>query len=410
LIGKGENALAETFLHRALEITPKSGEVHYLLGLVHQANEQYVEAIKKFNDALELQPNRAEILFAIGTANWHLGNKDVMQTMLKKVHDLKAGDFADYGMAWLYLPEGDFKRGWPAYDVRLNTPSPKSLQSTTPRWDGGALNGKKLLIFAEQGYGDTLQFIRFIPQIKDANIMFVCQGGLETLVASCVGAEHVMPRAEYEAQPVAHDKHIQLMSLPLMLGVDDVAKIPAKVPYVFADAEKTAAWKKHLGDMSSQIRVGLVWGGNPSHKNDKARSIGLRHFLPLAGFAGVDFFSLQKGEAVFEGNEYGAQLSLHDLDGDLTDWDETAAAIMNLDLVIAVDTAIAHLAGALGKPVWLLIPKFSDWRWLNGMETSPWYPTMRVFRQTKSGDWPEVMQRVQHALGEFAASNIKSAA
>jgi tetratricopeptide (TPR) repeat protein len=408
LLAKNELEIAETCLARAIEINPGLAEAHYAMGGVHLAKERYPEAVVEFQQAVTINPKMADVYAALTMPYWRLGDKVQAEIARAKAKEIDPENrHADINMAWCYLPKGDFKNGLPAYEARLKSVSEKRLKPASPRWDGGVLENKKLLVFAEQGFGDSIQFVRFLPLIPNAKVLFVCQDGLESLLAKCPGVETVVARSVFESNPIAHDLNIPLMSLPLMLGIDEVAKIPAKVPYIFADADKLVKWKKHLADISHQAKVGLVWAGNPKHKGDKDRSISLRHFIPLSQVAGVDFFSLQKGERVFEGNEYGAQLGLYDLDGDLTDWEQTAAAIMNLDLVITVDTAIAHLAGALGKPVWVLIPKIADWRWIEGMETSPWYPTIRIFRQQESGNWPEVIGRLMLAMDHFVQAQTK---
>jgi tetratricopeptide (TPR) repeat protein len=409
LLAKSELEIAETCLARAIEINPGLAEAHYAMGGVHLAKERYQEALVEFQQAVTINPKMADVYAAMTIPYWRLGDKVQAEIARAKAKEIDSENrHADINMAWCYLPKGDLKNGFPAYEARLKSVGEKRLKPDSPRWSGEPIGNKKLLVFAEQGFGDSIQFIRFMPLLGEVEVLFVCQDGLESLLAKCSGVKTVIAKSVFESKPVAHDMHIQLMSLPLMLGVDDVWKIPAEVPYIFADANKLAEWEKRFAQISQQVKVGLVWSGNPKHKGDKERSISLRHFVTLSEVAGIDFFSLQKGERVFEGNEYGAQLGLHDLDGDLTDWEQTAAAIMCLDLVITVDTAVAHLAGALGKPVWVLIPKIADWRWIEGMETSPWYPSMRIFRQTEAGNWLDVMQRVKSSLGQWVQLRAKS--
>jgi hypothetical protein len=307
-----------------------------------------------------------------------------------------------WGLAHLLLLQGDFEQGWKEYEWRWGLASCSGQQeSRRPMWDGSDLAGRTILLSTEQGMGDALQFIRYVPMVADLNgrIIVHCQRDLASLFASLRGVSAVIPRGE----PVPpFDVHCPVMSLPLVFGTR-LATIPSLVPYVHPRAAVIKRWQRRIAPYRDAFRVGLVWAGSPTHTNDKQRSLHLSTLAPIFDVPGVQFFSLQKGEAREQARQLPSRVTILDWTDDLVDFEETAGFVRTLDLVIAVDTAVAHLAGALGKATWLLVPHAPDWRWLLNETTSRWYPTMRLYRQPSPAAWSSVIADVMRDLSKEAA-------
>ncbi len=311
---------------------------------------------------------------------------------------------AHWNLALLLLASGKFREGWAEYDWRISTPEIKrpammARYSSRPLWDGALLTDKTLLIYVEQGFGDTLQFCRYLPLVmqRARHVIFECQPELLRLLSlSLSGIKLIATPADGALPAVDYDMQIPLMSLPRLFQTE-LDSVPPAVPYIHADPEQIALWQSFF--KNDAFKVGLVWAGNPKHWQDKLRSMPLAALAPLATVQNVHFYSLQKGPTVAEAATPPTGMRLTNLTPKLDDFASTAAAIANLDLVITVDTAVAHLAGAMGKPVWTLIYSPPDWRWLLNREDSPWYPTMKLFRQTATDhDWLPVVERVVEKL------------
>lgn len=299
---------------------------------------------------------------------------------------------------------GDFQGGWPEYEWRLKTRSMAEPPSGRPRWNGESLKNKTILVEAEQGHGDTIQFVRYLPRIKSlgATIVIGCQPALHRLLAESIAVDQILNQGDL-APPF--DIETTLLSLPGIFQTS-LETIPAEVPYLRIPQGSGARAITVVTQYSGSLRVGIVWSGGIHTKNPH-RSVGLEQFSVLFGTAGTKFFSLQKGDAMTELNMVPQNI-IDDLGPYLADFSDTAAVIQELDLVISVDTAVAHLAGALGKPIWVLIPFASDWRWMLEREDSPWYPTMRLFRQPKPGDWASVIRRVAGELKALVGDKYKT--
>jgi hypothetical protein len=252
------------------------------------------------------------------------------------------------------------------------------------------------LLYAEQGMGDTIQFARFIPQVEKlaGRVIVECQPELAELIESIGGAEIV--RKEKQPLP-AFDTYCSLVSLPGLLRTT-LAGIPSDVPYLRVDDARVDTWRGRTSSDGARLRVGLVWAGNPVHEKDRERSCRLDDLAPLAQVEGVAFYSLQKGDAAKQAANPPPGMKLIDVAADLNDFSDSAALLMNLNLLITVDTAAAHLAGALARPVWTLLPLVGEWRWLRNRTDSPWYPTMRLFRQQRWGDWTTVARDAAQEL------------
>jgi hypothetical protein len=303
---------------------------------------------------------------------------------------------AHFNEAVCLLLAGEMREGWQKYEYRWQCEQRKFKRSfTPPLWLGAdSLTGKTLLVYPEQGLGDTLQFVRYVPLLaaRGATVLLEVQPRLHTLMNSLPGAKAVYARGEVLPD---FDVHCPLLSLPLAFSTT-LNDIPASVPYLQAPADKVAHWRERLGS-SHAPRIGVVWSGGPYHKTDHLRSIPLEQFKAVLD-PNIRFFSLQKEVKEPDAVILAATPEITPLGEQIADFADTAAIIANLDLVISVDTAVAHLAGALGKPTWILLPFAPDWRWLLGRDDSPWYPSARLFRQTTPGDWDSVLQRVRLEL------------
>jgi tetratricopeptide (TPR) repeat protein len=310
-----------------------------------------------------------------------------------------------FKMANIFLIKGDFKRGWPEFEWRrrvltkLHKSKINLVDLPQPFWDGSPLNGKTILVQDEQGIGDTIHFVRYLPLVKarGGQTIFACVKSLVGLLSGSPGIDRVINKEKLPELNVNFDVQAAVMSLPYIFRTD-LSNIPANVPYLQATERLKEKWRRRLA-ADKNFKIGISWTGNPENTVNYLRSCPAVLFAPLARLPGVSLYSLQKGEKTGEQlKELQKEAGVTDLSGELTDFTETAAAIENLDLVISVDTAVAHLAGALSRPVWIMIPLVPDYRWLLNREDSPWYPTMKLFRQKDHGNWEELFARVRREL------------
>jgi hypothetical protein len=310
-----------------------------------------------------------------------------------------------WNLALMLLTHGDFERGWREYEWRWRVRELNmEFKAAGPQWDGSDLAGRQILLFAEQGLGDAIQFVRYIPQVsqRGGKIALAVQGELIRLLRGTGGDRNEISRSvetwvAFGEETPGYDVYCPLLTLPKVFGTT-LSNIPADTPYLFADEAMAAQWKSRMPS-DDRLKVGLVWAGRPKHINDRNRSIAAGKLAPLARAENVWFCSLQKGPIARP--EDRPPFELADWTSELNDFADTAALIANLDLVICADTAVAHLAGAMGKRVWVLIPYLPDWRWMLDRTDSPWYPTMRLFRQPRPGDWETVMQQVATELNSL---------
>ena len=399
--------------HAALALRPDSLQSHLGLGAALGELGRVEEAIRHITEALRLKPAAANIHNDLGIAHASLNRFDEALAHFERALQLQPDyPLTQRNRALTWLKQGDLARGWPSYEQRLLlSEEPRSFAQ--PRWDGSPLAGRTILVHHEQGLGDTLQFVRYLPllQQQGGRVIFECQKGLTRLLASCRGIDVLLPS---KAPLPPFDVHAAIMSLPYLLGTT-LETIPAPVPYLYADAALVRLWGQVLGRLSG-FKVAIAWQGNPRFKRDRLRSIPLRAFAPLARLPGVRLLSLQKWHGVeqiaiagFPVLDVTKDLDTH---GAFTD---TAAILKNVDLVITSDSALAHLAGALDVPVWLALGFSSDWRWLMDRADSPWYPSMRLFRQQENDNWTAVFTRMAEALKgrirrHFASATIGMAA
>jgi hypothetical protein len=295
------------------------------------------------------------------------------------------------------LQAGDYAVGWRDWEWRLQTPQGR-LRFDGPAWDGGPLEGRTLLVQAlEQGFGDALQFLRFLPEARrragEGRVVVSVHSALAPLIGGMADEICVDDQT-----PPDCDLQVSLFSLPHLFGVE-LDDLPGPTPYLRADPERVAVWKTRLEGLAG-LRVGIAWRGNPTRLNDRPRSLTAELVAPIVATPGVSFVSLLKDGRPEEFVGLGGRVL--DVAEMLSDFGETAALMMNVDLVITSDTSVCHLAGALGRQTWTMISHAPDWRWLLGREDSPWYPTMRLFRQPALGDWPAVIDRVREELAAIA--------
>ncbi|MGZ5819785.1 MAG: tetratricopeptide repeat protein [Burkholderiaceae bacterium] len=364
----GEHGGAFHHFEKVLENKPDSVEAQIGLGNVCAQANQMTQAISHFQQAIAIQPDHP-------TAHMNL--------------------------AHCYLKIANLKDGWREYEWRLK--AARSPVADIPQWDGAPLNGKRLLVMAEQGAGDTIQFARYLPLLREraaGDIVFACHRSLTRLLTPIAGASPVLELEKMDrvlADEHAIDCQVSLMSAPLFLNTE-IETIPMRTAYLHADAQLVQQWRQRMSAYNN-FKIGIAWAGNPANGNDRYRSFNPEHFARIARLHGITLFSLQKS-ASKKPNKTVAGVPLIDFTRELDDFADTAALIENLDLVISIDTSIAHLSGALGKPVWTLLHLAADWRYLMDVERCPWYASMRLFRQTSKGDWDSVFDQLVPALQE----------
>jgi len=391
---QGHLAEAEQAFRTAIAAAPREPEPYVNLGNLLTAQGQHDQPVLLCRQVAALVPDSVEAQNNLGTALYAAGRLDDAITCFRRAVTLRPdrseGHF-HLGMA--LLAKGDMAAGWREYEWRWQIPRMAAVRRRfeQPAWDGQPAPGKTLLIHAEQGLGDTLQFCRYaaLAAQRGLNVILEVQKPLQRLLGSLAGPQTVIARGD--ALP-AFDVHAHLLSLPHLFGTV-LKTVPATIPYLAADVGAIAAAKARLAEIpKTGLRVGLVWAGN-SYRYvadmaavDRRRSIAPERLAPLLAVPGLHFINLQK-----EGPPAPRDFGLTDLMADIQDFADTAALVSNLDLVISVDTSVAHLAGALGKPVWLLNRFVTDFRWLTSGQTTPWYPTMKIFRQSVADDWDSVI-------------------
>lgn len=374
LRGANKFEKAETALRGAIDLSPANADIYVELASVLRETDRITEAMSALDEAVALHPDYA---------------------------------YARLARAHIALLQGHFDQGWADYEWRCRTKEADAEERyiserqnasglrmpALPVWSGGPLYGRTILVRGEQGHGDVIQFARYIPMIAACagRVMLEVYPTLVRLLENLPGVKQVVP---YGAMPRDAELQCAMLSLPRVFRTT-LDSIPATVPYLVPPSDVAARWAKRL-PKTLQRRVGIVWAGNPRHKNDKRRSICFEALAPLWQVDDVHWVSLQVGPRAFETRT--APRLIEDMAIDLTDFAETAGALAQLDLLIAADTAVAHLAGAIGLPVWILLPFAADWRWLRDGDSTPWYPTMRLFRQDNCRSWNSVIASVVEAL------------
>ena len=402
--GRPQQAVAA--FREAIDLEPGLAEAHLNLAMaLQQSGEDETQAAAHYRRAAEISPNLAEAQLNLGVLLEKEGDPAGAKECYARAVTARR-DFAEahFNYALQLLLAGDFARGWEEYEWRMRLPDLARYwpYPDRPRWEGSPLDGKVILLYAEQGFGDAIQFVRYAPLVaaRGGRVIAICQPKLKALFEGAPGLSAAYNAGEPDPE---FDVCCSLLSLPRLFGTT-LQTIPARVPYLNADREKYLHWKARLAQGDRAMRVGLVWASQSSNATARSRSLDLDLFAPLAGIRGVEFYSLQKGPGAEQAARPPQGMQLRDCGGALEDFSDTAALISNLDLVISIDTAVAHLAGALAKPVWTMTNWPPEWRWLLGRDDSPWYPTMCLFRRCRTEQWEQVIGRVAETLRERAAN------
>ena len=418
--GRTEEA-AECY-RRALRIDPNLVDAQMNLGVVLSDLGEFDEAVKWLQGVVRQRPYLPDALQNLGMT---LARRNQWKEAVK-YYDRALSVRPDYpevhrnrAYARLYL--GDFDRGWPEHEWRLKCRRHIGYHIDRPYWCGERLPGKVIVLHYEQGFGDTLQFIRYAPLVKQrvGSVFVLCQPRLLRIVSRCAGVDLAFDGSSFTPHC---DVHASLMSVPALLGTT-LATVPTRIPYLFNDPVVLDRWRSTLATALATGRdacgespngttiagpgkpflVGVAWQGSPSHLNDRWRSFPLAQLLPLAKVPGVRLINLQVDHGLEQLGALNGRLPIIELSSHPRDFVDTAAIVSQLDLVITPDTAMAHLAGGLGVPVWVAMSTVAEWRWMIDREDSPWYPTMRLFRQTTLGDWETVFNRMAEALRQMLA-------
>jgi tetratricopeptide (TPR) repeat protein len=430
---QGDLAGAKTSCLRAIELNPNLPGAHGNLGHVFFDQGDYRGALDRYDQSLALKPDaingsRAPLTDRTAPANsrhWQRGDLlNAFDACRRLGADFSTSEYHRalatksncvellYYVGLLHLLHGDFAAGWHNYEYRWQTKMLRNARRnfTQPQWLGQNIDGARILLHAEQGLGDTLQFIRYVPMVaaRGAKVILEVPSELRRLIEGTLGATaQIVTRGsrfpDFEWQS-------PLMSLPFVFHTD-LASIPSSIPYLQSEPQLARTFAQHFAPTSSiGLRVGLVWSGSPRHTRDPQRSILLAQLCALTEISGATFYSLQKGAAAKDLLDMPIDMNLVDLSSYLNDFADTAAALANLDLLVTVDTAVAHLAGALGKPVWILLTHNPDWRWLIDRQDSPWYATARLFRQRAANDWTSVIERVHDELQQLVTATPRNLA
>lgn len=392
-----EAALAS--FRRAAEIRPESAIQVANVGIALRDLNRFDEAAGQFEQACKLAPDNARNHFRLGLSLMKGMRPSEAIAPLRRALDLDPDHTkASLSLGLSLLAMGDFKKGWTAYEARFAHKDSISDPFPQKRWNGEPIEGT-LVVGAEQGVGDMIQFIRFSAQARKRCGKLVVQANddLAPLLRQVPGVDTVIRR---NTVPREFAAFIPVMSLPGALG-NDGTNLDSDIPYIQVSKEEREAAAARLQPRGNLFKVGIVWAGNAKHVDDAHRSLPFSMFLELLAVPKIALVSLQKGPRSADLQASGVAAMVSDLNGYLENFSKTAAVIEQLDLVITCDTSVAHLAGAMGKPVWIFLAYSADWRWMVGREDSPWYPSARLFRQERPGDWDGVMQRVVTALKEI---------
>jgi tetratricopeptide (TPR) repeat protein len=432
--GQLDQALA--CYQQALRLRPEYAKAYINRGIALVAQGRVDEAIRDLEHGVQLKPDLADAHTSLGAALSVQQRFDEALAQYELALALKP-DHAEaaWNQSLIWLLRGEYERGWPAYEWRFRCKRTTTLPSfSQPRWDGSPLNGRTILLYGEQGLGDTLHFVRYARLVKTQGaadlrgpgptppqaslptthhspltthypaplVILHCQNALLRLLSRTPGIDGLVG---WGANPPPFDVWAPLMSLPALFHTT-LETIPAEIPYVRPDPDLVAHWHRQLAPVRG-FRVGIAWQGSPRHAWDRHRSVSLEHFEPLARIEGVHLISLQKGPGSEQLRACAGRFPVLSLEPLLDEasgpFMDTAAILANLDLVVSVDSALAHLAGAMGVPAWLALTYTPDWRWLLGREDNLWYPTLRLFRQPSLGDWPGVFRRIADALSREVA-------
>jgi tetratricopeptide (TPR) repeat protein len=393
----GRSVAAVEAYRNALALEPERAETHAYLGKALADSGQQGQALPCFRRAVELRPHFPEAWNALGLGLWMMLRIPEAEVALRRAleQDPQFTD-AKVNLALLLMLQGNYREGFPFYETRLDGNAQLASLEGVPRWHGEPLRGRPILLWDDEGLGDAIMMLRYASELHArgaGKVTLSCSPALLRIASRAPGIDEVVPKSG-SVTLGGRAVHSPLGSLPLAFGTRPDC-VPSTVPYLSVPEALKAQWRDKLAALSG-LRVGLVWNGSSIYKRSALRNIPLERFRPLGGLPGVQLISLQKGDAAAEARSFrGLIMNYIDECADLLD---TGALVESLDIVVTVDTSVAHLAGALGKPVWLLNRFESEWRWGLEGDRSPWYPTLRIFRQHALGDWDTVIARVASAL------------
>jgi len=392
---------------KLLKIEPARTEALFALGAALGSSiDREDEAIDCYRKVLQIEPDHVYALNNLGLLLKEQGAIERATDMYRKAIEISP-DLAGphWNLSHVLLLAGDFEAGWKEFEWRLRKADWRMANlrpCKVPLWRGESFAGKTLFIHDEQGLGDTIQFVRYLPMVKalGGDIIFETQEPLIGLFKDFQGIDRLIPKSADGVLPTDMDFYVPLLSLPAIFNTTPDT-IPDTVPYFHADVDKTRYWGERLA--GDGFRVGIVWAGGPKLLNDRNRSCPLRLFESIANISGVRLVGIQKGKAAEQVRDLPAGMGVTNYGPELEDFTDTMGLIENLDLIVSVDTAVAHLAGAMGKPVWLILPFSPDWRWFLNRSDSPWYPSMRIYRQKNKGDWAPVFEGIKKDLNKAVA-------
>jgi tetratricopeptide (TPR) repeat protein len=397
---KGNAEESAQLIERSIALSPTTALYHRNIGEIYRVVGRLDEALVAGRRAAALTPEDVHCYHNLAVLHYHRLELDEAIACAERAAALDPNfPGAHFGIAEATLLRGEFERGWDEYEWRLKLANAPPLLPPTeqPQWDGTPIEGT-LLVIADQGYGDVIQFARYMPwaAARCGQLAVACSAELQPVVAQQLGEGFLF--AHWEQAP-AFAAYSPLSSLPRLAGTR-LDTIPAEIPYLRCDPDKLAHWAERLDGLvpGGYRRIGIVWAGRPTHHNDRNRSAALKVFEPLADIPGVALVSLQKGAAQSDIGNYWGRAPLVNLGPDIRDYGDTMAVLECLERVVTIDTSVAHLAGATGKNAWVMLPHAPDWRWQLDRDDSPWYPTVRLFRQGPARNWDEVMARIAAEL------------
>jgi Flp pilus assembly protein TadD len=401
LFRTGRHEAAAETIERAIDLAPDATAFRRNLCPIYERLGRHDDALRVGHEVLATTPNDLQTLHNLALSHYRKLELDQCIALARRALALDpAAPGPHLQLAEALLLRGEFASGFAEYEWRYQVAGavPPLPPNCRPQWDGTPLVDATLLLIADQGFGDSIQFARYIPWAcgRCSRVVIAADPNLHPLIRQVQPALELVERWD-RCPPFA--AYCPLSGLPRLHGTT-LGTIPRETPYLHADPASVEVWRARLHDLlqPGTLRIGVAWAGRPTHNNDHSRSMSLEAFAAIAAMDGISLVSLQKGPAQQAIANYFDRAALLNLGAEISDFVDTMAIIEALDLVVCVDTAVAHLAGAMGKPVWILLPYAPDWRWLLGRSDSPWYPTARLFRQSSPGDWANVARRIAEAL------------
>lgn len=386
------------FYKRSIDLNHGFYLSYYNLGNAYREIIRLDEALSCYEKSIELKHDYSEAYYNIGVIKELINNyDDALKYYNRAIYYNSAHVNAHWNKSLLLLSKGELADGFKEYEWRTKRKEFIKRNYLCPELTNQNITGKNVIVYCEQGLGDSLQFIRYIELLKNkgCNITLECNELLFELFKSVRGIDKLLSSDNANENKSNFDFNISLLSLPAYFNTT-LEDIPVHIPYIFPPIEVINEWRRKLGN-ENKYKIGLIWGGNPNHGKDNKRSILLSNFIPLSTVEGIKLYSLQKGDPLLQIPDSNIQIENLSEKGQNT-FIDTAAIIVNLDLIISVDTSVAHLAGAMGRPIWTLLPYNSDWRWLKERDDCPWYPTMKLFRQPQPDRWDSVIDHVKNEL------------